>query len=329
MKQCGLQPDVIAYNALMSACAKGRQADKAFAMFSEMKQCGLQSDAIRVADNSPEVLQERKQSGWQTHMEVPCSALMKTSQEGKQIAGVSKGVGERQQSSQHISKRSQEEPVFSTQPCHSCLSVFVHKFKRTIFERQCPSSVEVPHALPVKQNSGLQVNAGTVRKMDQGDICSEGCCLDAKAMVGLPSEHQHQRLCLKLHRNISDAPLDHGTCAVNGEATPRWEGIPNSQVQDYMSSKRDNETAKRLSLQLHMPAEYLMEASSSFGGQQRDDAFSSRDRAHDKITSQSPDADHQEVAAPPGFEDCEPVACKVTGSKRRCPNKIPSDQASR
>jgi pentatricopeptide repeat domain-containing protein 1 len=46
MKTQGLQPDVISYNAAISACEKGLQWEKALHFLSEMRTQGLQPDVI-------------------------------------------------------------------------------------------------------------------------------------------------------------------------------------------------------------------------------------------------------------------------------------------
>eukprot|EP00931_Biecheleriopsis_adriatica_P095279 TRINITY_DN6891_c0_g1_i10.p1 TRINITY_DN6891_c0_g1~~TRINITY_DN6891_c0_g1_i10.p1 ORF type:complete len:126 (-),score=29.61 TRINITY_DN6891_c0_g1_i10:130-462(-) len=46
MKQSGLQPDVITFNALISACEQGNHSEKALEIFAEMRQRGLQPNVI-------------------------------------------------------------------------------------------------------------------------------------------------------------------------------------------------------------------------------------------------------------------------------------------
>eukprot|EP00931_Biecheleriopsis_adriatica_P017578 TRINITY_DN12560_c0_g1_i10.p1 TRINITY_DN12560_c0_g1~~TRINITY_DN12560_c0_g1_i10.p1 ORF type:complete len:136 (-),score=21.16 TRINITY_DN12560_c0_g1_i10:85-453(-) len=85
----------------------------------------------------------------------------------------------------------------------------------------------------------------------------EGRGPSALAMVGFPFGHEHQSLRHKLHQNMStDAPLDHGSCAVDNEANPRWKEMLSSQLQDSMTSSRDRKTVNNdLRLHLQVPAE--------------------------------------------------------------------------
>ena len=46
MRQHGVQPDVITYNALISACGNGRMTERALQFLDEMQQQGLQPDVI-------------------------------------------------------------------------------------------------------------------------------------------------------------------------------------------------------------------------------------------------------------------------------------------
>ena len=46
MQQQGLQSDVITYNSVISACGKGRKAERASQLFYEMRQQGLQPNVI-------------------------------------------------------------------------------------------------------------------------------------------------------------------------------------------------------------------------------------------------------------------------------------------
>ena len=46
MLQQGLQPDVITYSALITACEKGGMAERALQVFDKMLQQGLQPDVI-------------------------------------------------------------------------------------------------------------------------------------------------------------------------------------------------------------------------------------------------------------------------------------------
>ena len=46
MQQRGLEPNVITYNALISACEKGHNAEKAMELFVEMHQRGLEPNVI-------------------------------------------------------------------------------------------------------------------------------------------------------------------------------------------------------------------------------------------------------------------------------------------
>ena len=50
MRQSRLQPDVITYSSFISACAKGKETDKALEIFAEMKQSGLQPDVITFSE---------------------------------------------------------------------------------------------------------------------------------------------------------------------------------------------------------------------------------------------------------------------------------------
>jgi pentatricopeptide repeat protein len=45
MQQIGVEPNVITYNAFISACKKGKKAEKALEVFQEMRQRGLEPDA--------------------------------------------------------------------------------------------------------------------------------------------------------------------------------------------------------------------------------------------------------------------------------------------
>ena len=46
MQQREVEPDVITFNALISACEKEHQAEKALQLFDEMQQRGLEPDVI-------------------------------------------------------------------------------------------------------------------------------------------------------------------------------------------------------------------------------------------------------------------------------------------
>ena len=46
MQQRGLFPNVITFNALISTCEKGHQAEKAVQLFDEMQQRGLEPNVI-------------------------------------------------------------------------------------------------------------------------------------------------------------------------------------------------------------------------------------------------------------------------------------------
>ena len=46
MRHSGLQPDVINVNALISACWKGQQWQRALALLDEMRHSGLQANVI-------------------------------------------------------------------------------------------------------------------------------------------------------------------------------------------------------------------------------------------------------------------------------------------
>ena len=46
MRQQGLQPNVITYNSVISACEKGGKAESALQLFYEMRQQGLQPNVI-------------------------------------------------------------------------------------------------------------------------------------------------------------------------------------------------------------------------------------------------------------------------------------------
>ena len=46
MKTAGLKPNVITYNAAISACEKGGRADEALKLLAEMKTAGLEPDVI-------------------------------------------------------------------------------------------------------------------------------------------------------------------------------------------------------------------------------------------------------------------------------------------
>eukprot|EP00931_Biecheleriopsis_adriatica_P106333 TRINITY_DN8079_c3_g1_i5.p3 TRINITY_DN8079_c3_g1~~TRINITY_DN8079_c3_g1_i5.p3 ORF type:complete len:122 (-),score=24.85 TRINITY_DN8079_c3_g1_i5:105-470(-) len=46
MQQRGVQPNAITFNALINACGKGSQAEKAVEVFEEMQQRGLTPDVI-------------------------------------------------------------------------------------------------------------------------------------------------------------------------------------------------------------------------------------------------------------------------------------------
>eukprot|EP00931_Biecheleriopsis_adriatica_P022127 TRINITY_DN14304_c0_g1_i3.p1 TRINITY_DN14304_c0_g1~~TRINITY_DN14304_c0_g1_i3.p1 ORF type:complete len:132 (-),score=31.27 TRINITY_DN14304_c0_g1_i3:27-422(-) len=77
MKQSGLQPDAVTYSALISACAKSNQTEKALEIFAEMKQSGLQANVITYnalisactkgerIEKALEIFAEMKQSGLQ------------------------------------------------------------------------------------------------------------------------------------------------------------------------------------------------------------------------------------------------------------------------
>eukprot|EP00931_Biecheleriopsis_adriatica_P116067 TRINITY_DN9177_c0_g2_i7.p1 TRINITY_DN9177_c0_g2~~TRINITY_DN9177_c0_g2_i7.p1 ORF type:complete len:405 (-),score=62.53 TRINITY_DN9177_c0_g2_i7:306-1520(-) len=403
MKGCGLQPNVITYTSLMSACAKGGQVDKAYEAFTEMKQRGLLPDAVTstvlmnacakagktgmvyevcaemkrapistreqggnivevsnvivemsqggllplvpshnatasscekdtVADNAREVLAERRQSGLQSsrpRMEGPCNTLMKTLEEGKHIVRVPAAFGEVKQRREQGSKRLQKLLELSTQPRHSCLHDFIQKFKCTPADGQFPSFAEEPPTLAVKQNSGLQDDASMIKRTSQGVVCTEGYCPDAVAMVGSLSGHEHQNHRYKPHRDLAEAAQDLGNCAENGDTVSRLEETLNSWVQYSISgSSRNMKTANnKLRLTSPVSAQDPEEALPSFGGKCSGAASCSRDRAHSKMKVHTSGAYHQEVATPPGFEDCLPVPCKATNSRRRCPNKMPLDEA--
>ena len=46
MRQKSLEPNVITYNAAISACEKAKQAEKALELLEEMRQGGLKPDVI-------------------------------------------------------------------------------------------------------------------------------------------------------------------------------------------------------------------------------------------------------------------------------------------
>jgi pentatricopeptide repeat protein len=46
MTSCGLKPDVITYNALISACDKGLRPEQAQATFNDLVESGLEPDGI-------------------------------------------------------------------------------------------------------------------------------------------------------------------------------------------------------------------------------------------------------------------------------------------
>lgn len=43
-QECGLEPDTVTFNALISACARGRQYDRAQHMYRDMQERGVSSD---------------------------------------------------------------------------------------------------------------------------------------------------------------------------------------------------------------------------------------------------------------------------------------------
>merc|ERR1712137_501243 len=62
MKQSGLKPNVITYSALISACVKGNQTEKALEVFAKMKRSGVKPDAITY-DSLSSVLQKMSEVG--------------------------------------------------------------------------------------------------------------------------------------------------------------------------------------------------------------------------------------------------------------------------
>jgi pentatricopeptide repeat protein len=53
MKEAGVEPDVITYTSLISACQKCRMWDDAFALYKEMEDAGGQSLAVRLVHLCP------------------------------------------------------------------------------------------------------------------------------------------------------------------------------------------------------------------------------------------------------------------------------------